>query len=141
MAKVEHLPLAVILLDHDARSLRVDRDDHRGRAIEAVRAVVVAGELHPVSFAKLLLHHNYAKSFDSWKNNPASPVGSAGNRFSPGDARANAFVHEGTHVKQFERGMTLDQYNNNPTPFEREAYRAGNSINEAFGTVSPFPEP
>ena len=89
----------------------------------------------------VVLPNNYAKSFDSWKNNPASPVGSAGNRFSPSDARANAFVHEGTHVKQFGRGMTLDQYNRNPTPFEREAYRVGNSINEAFGTVSPFPEP
>jgi RHS repeat-associated protein len=89
----------------------------------------------------VVLPNNYAKSFDSWKNNPASPVGSAGNRFSPSDARANALVHEGTHVEQFQRGMTLDQYNRNPTPFEREAYRVGNSVNEAFGTVSPFPEP
>ena len=54
VAKVEHLALAIVLLDDNARSLRIDRDDHRGRAIEAVRAVVVAGELHPVPFAELM---------------------------------------------------------------------------------------
>lgn len=89
----------------------------------------------------VVLPNNYAKSFDSWKNNPASPVGNKGNQFSPGDARANAFAHEGTHVVQFERGMSQEQYDRNPTPFEREAYRVGNSVNDAFGTVSPFPEP
>jgi hypothetical protein len=56
VARVEHLALAVVPLDHEARSRRVDRDDHRGRAIEAVRAVVVAGELELVAGAKLLLH-------------------------------------------------------------------------------------
>ena len=89
----------------------------------------------------VVLPNTYAKSFDSWKNNPASPVGAAGNRFSPSDARANAFAHEGAHVRQFERGMTLEQDGRHPTPFEREAYRTGNAVNEAFGTVSPFPEP
>ena len=56
MAKIEHLALAVVLLDQDVRSLRVDRDDHRGRDVEAVRAVVVAGELDAVPFAQLVLH-------------------------------------------------------------------------------------
>lgn len=30
VAKVQHLALAIVLLDDDARSLGVDRDDHRG---------------------------------------------------------------------------------------------------------------
>lgn len=46
MAKVEHLALAIVLLDQDARSLRIDRDDDRGRAVEALGGVVVPGELH-----------------------------------------------------------------------------------------------
>lgn len=88
----------------------------------------------------VVLPNNFPKTFDSWKNNPASPVGAAGNRFSPRDARANVLAHEGTHVRQFKRGMTQEQYNRNPTPYEREAYRVGNSVNDAFDTVPPTPE-
>jgi len=88
----------------------------------------------------VVLPKNFATAFNDWKDNPASPVASQGGRFSSGDARANALAHEGTHVKQFEAGMTREQYNRNPAPYEREAYSVGNSVNQAFGTISPFPE-
>lgn len=91
--------------------------------------------------ANVVLPNNFGKSFDSWKNNPASPVASESESFSPGDARANALAHEGKHVDQFKRGMTQEQYNKNPTPYEIDAYRAGNAVNNAFDTASPFPEP
>jgi uncharacterized protein RhaS with RHS repeats len=93
------------------------------------------------SGVNVVLPNSFAKSFDSWKDNPASPVASKSGRFSPGDARANALAHEGKHVDQFRRGMTQEQYNRNPTPYEIDAYRTGNAVNEAFDTTSPFPEP
>ena len=55
MAQVEHLALAVVLLDEDARSGWVDREHHRGIAVAALGAVVVAGELELVAGAELLL--------------------------------------------------------------------------------------
>lgn len=54
VAKVEHLALAVVLLDHDAGALGVDRDEHCGVAVAALGAVVVAGELELVAGAELL---------------------------------------------------------------------------------------
>ena len=93
------------------------------------------------SGVNVVLPNNFARSFNSWKDNPASPVASRVGRFSPGDARANAFTHEGRHVYQFTRGMTQEQYNRNPTPYEIDAYRTGNAVNNAFDTISPFPEP
>lgn len=88
----------------------------------------------------VVLPTTFATSFDSWKNS-GSPVASKGGRFSPQDARANALIHEGRHVFQFKSGMTQEQYNRNPRPFEVDAFRTGNTVNEAFGTVSAFPEP
>ena len=90
---------------------------------------------------RVVLPKNFETSFDSWKGNPASPVASKGGRFSPEDARANAFVHEGRHVYQFTQGLTQEQYNRNPTPYETDAYRTGNAINDAFDSTSAFPEP
>jgi hypothetical protein len=89
----------------------------------------------------VVLPNNFARSFNNWKGDPASPIAAKGGTFSPADARANALAHEGKHVQQFKQGMTQDQYTRNPRPYEVEAYRAGNAVNEAFGTTSPFPEP
>lgn len=89
----------------------------------------------------IVLPNSFAKSFDSWKNNPASPVASKPGTFSPENARANALVHEGRHAYQFRQGMTQEQYSRNPNPYEVDAYRAGNAVTDAFKTTSPFPEP
>ncbi|MGC1271745.1 MAG: RHS repeat-associated core domain-containing protein [Croceibacterium sp.] len=83
----------------------------------------------------------FGSSFDSWKNNPASPVGRFGEKFSPSNAEANALAHEGRHVFQFQSGLTQQKYAANPGPYEVEAYRTGNLVDKAFSTVSAFPEP
>lgn len=86
------------------------------------------------------LSDKFGQSFDSWKGNLTSPVGRYGDKFSPRDARSNIFVHEGDHVWQFQNGMTEQKYNANRYEYERDAYRTGNLVNKAFGTVSPTPE-
>jgi peptidoglycan hydrolase-like protein with peptidoglycan-binding domain len=86
------------------------------------------------------LSDKFGTSFNSWKNNLASPVGRFGDKFSPQDARANIFAHEGDHVYQFMNGMTPQKYSTNPWPYEQDAYRTGNLVNKAFGTVPPTPE-
>lgn len=54
--QVEHLALAVILLDQDARFWWIDRDRHRGCAVEVARTVVSAGGQGAVPFEQLVLH-------------------------------------------------------------------------------------
>lgn len=89
----------------------------------------------------MTLPNDYSKSFDSWKNNNATPMGKYGNAFSPPATRANALAHEGEHVYQFNHGMTQKKFDANPVQYERDAYRAGNSVSAAYGSPSPFPEP
>lgn len=55
MGHVEHLAGAVVLLDPEAGPSRIDRDDGCDLAVEALGAIVVAGELELVACAELLL--------------------------------------------------------------------------------------
>ncbi len=55
MGDVEYVAPPVLALDDHAGPCRVDRDHLGGLSVEPVGAVVVAGELHPIAGAELLL--------------------------------------------------------------------------------------
>ncbi len=103
------------------------------RSQQQIRSVT-SGAAYTKYFPKsgvslVVLPDTFSRLYDNFEMNERS-IGTSPNllgRFSARDERANIAIHEGDHAQ--------DQQNGRPIS-EREAYRAGETVNRAFGSMS-----
>ncbi|MFO0509280.1 MAG: RHS repeat-associated core domain-containing protein [Gammaproteobacteria bacterium] len=85
---------------------------------------------------RVLVNEKFPTFYDNYKS--LQTPGRDYSRLSPADERAGILLHEGKHVDQFRKGMTLESYKENSRAFEQDAFDTQRAINDANGSVSIY---